>query len=158
MTHITCRLTAKNRDQLRNPTLGNRVLASFAFTFSYQIFWRGCLVPPPLLSPEPTTAPSAAVMPLHLATPVREASRAQLTHDEANSASKGERISFRRILLGRHSCYETTIWRIRCIVCWDEIRKVRIDFTSQPVGCDCTFTLPHSNVTNKRLKPFAHVK
>ena len=25
MTHITCRLTAKNWDQLRNPTLGNRV-------------------------------------------------------------------------------------------------------------------------------------
>jgi len=25
MTHITCRLTAKNREQLRNPTLGNRV-------------------------------------------------------------------------------------------------------------------------------------
>ena len=24
-THITCRLTAKNRDQLQNPTLGNRV-------------------------------------------------------------------------------------------------------------------------------------
>jgi len=22
MTHVTCRLTAKNRDQLRNPTLG----------------------------------------------------------------------------------------------------------------------------------------
>ena len=29
MTHVTCRLTAKNRDQLRNPTLGNRVLATF---------------------------------------------------------------------------------------------------------------------------------
>ena len=29
MTHATCRLTAKNRDQLRNPTLGNRVWASF---------------------------------------------------------------------------------------------------------------------------------
>ena len=29
MTHITCRLTAKNRDQLRNPTLGNRVWAAF---------------------------------------------------------------------------------------------------------------------------------
>ena len=28
MTHITCRLTAKNRDQLRNPTLGNRVWAT----------------------------------------------------------------------------------------------------------------------------------
>jgi len=32
MTHITCRLTAKNRDQIRNPTLGNRVWASFTFT------------------------------------------------------------------------------------------------------------------------------
>jgi len=29
MTYVTCRLTAKNRDQLRNPTLGNRVWASF---------------------------------------------------------------------------------------------------------------------------------
>jgi len=29
MTHITCRLTAKNRDQLRNLTLGNRVRAIF---------------------------------------------------------------------------------------------------------------------------------
>jgi len=35
MTHVTCRLTAKNRDQLRNPTLGNRVLATFTF---YMIF------------------------------------------------------------------------------------------------------------------------
>jgi len=31
MTHIICRLTAKNRDQLRNPTLGNRVWATFTF-------------------------------------------------------------------------------------------------------------------------------
>ena len=31
MIHVTCRLTAKNRDQLRNPTLGNRVWASFTF-------------------------------------------------------------------------------------------------------------------------------
>ena len=31
VTHITCRLTAKNRDQLRNPTLGNRVWATFTF-------------------------------------------------------------------------------------------------------------------------------
>ena len=29
LTHVTCRLTAKNRDQLRNPTLGNRVWATF---------------------------------------------------------------------------------------------------------------------------------
>jgi len=32
MTHVTCRLTAKNRDQLRNPTLGSRVWTTF-FTF-----------------------------------------------------------------------------------------------------------------------------
>ena len=29
MTPITCRLTTKNRDQLRNPTLGNRVWVTF---------------------------------------------------------------------------------------------------------------------------------
>jgi len=29
MTHVTFRLTAKNRDQLRNPSLGNRVWATF---------------------------------------------------------------------------------------------------------------------------------
>jgi len=28
MTHVTYRLTAKNRDQLRIPTLGNRVSAT----------------------------------------------------------------------------------------------------------------------------------
>ena len=31
MTHVICRLTAKNRDQLRNPTLGSRVRATFTF-------------------------------------------------------------------------------------------------------------------------------
>jgi len=31
MTHITCRLTAKNRDQLQNPMLGNQVWATFTF-------------------------------------------------------------------------------------------------------------------------------
>jgi len=31
MTHVTCRLPAKNRDQLRNPTLVNRVWATFTF-------------------------------------------------------------------------------------------------------------------------------
>ena len=36
MTHITCRLTAKNRDQLRNPTLGNRVWATFTFFHWYE--------------------------------------------------------------------------------------------------------------------------
>ena len=33
MTHITCKLTAKNRDQLRNRTLGNRVWATFTKFF-----------------------------------------------------------------------------------------------------------------------------
>ena len=31
MTHVTCWLTAKNRDQFRNATLGNRVWATFTF-------------------------------------------------------------------------------------------------------------------------------
>jgi len=31
MTHVTCRLTGKNRDQLWNPTFGNRVWATFTF-------------------------------------------------------------------------------------------------------------------------------
>ena len=31
MTHVTCRLTAKNRDQLRNHTVGNRVWATITF-------------------------------------------------------------------------------------------------------------------------------
>jgi len=31
MTHVTCRLTAKYWDQLRNPTLGDRVWATFTF-------------------------------------------------------------------------------------------------------------------------------
>ena len=31
MTQVTCRLTTKDRDQLRNPTLGNRVWATFTF-------------------------------------------------------------------------------------------------------------------------------
>jgi len=31
MTHVTCRLTAKNQDQFQNPTLGNRVWATFTF-------------------------------------------------------------------------------------------------------------------------------
>jgi len=38
MTHVTCRLTAKDRDQLWNPTLGNRVWATFTF---YTPEWPG---------------------------------------------------------------------------------------------------------------------
>jgi len=37
MIHVTSRLTAKNRDQLRNPTLGNRVWATFTFLDAYFI-------------------------------------------------------------------------------------------------------------------------
>jgi len=33
--HITCRLTVKNRDQLRNPTLGNRVWVTFTFLLTF---------------------------------------------------------------------------------------------------------------------------
>jgi len=34
MTHVTCRLTAGNWDQLRNPALGSRVWASFTFAYA----------------------------------------------------------------------------------------------------------------------------
>ena len=33
MIHVTYRLTVKNRDQLRNPPLGNRVWATFTFFY-----------------------------------------------------------------------------------------------------------------------------
>jgi len=33
MTHVTCRLTAENQDQLWNPILGNRVWATILATF-----------------------------------------------------------------------------------------------------------------------------
>jgi len=40
MTHVTCRLTAKNQDQLRNPMLGNRVRATFTLPLPF-LNW-GC--------------------------------------------------------------------------------------------------------------------
>ena len=40
MTHVTCRLTAKNRDQIRNPTLSSRVRATFTFLFRRRGDWR----------------------------------------------------------------------------------------------------------------------
>jgi len=36
MTHATCRLTAKNRDQLRNHTLGYRAWATFTYLFALE--------------------------------------------------------------------------------------------------------------------------
>jgi len=42
MTHVTCRLTANNRDQLWNPALGNRVWATFTFTDCARR-WRRCM-------------------------------------------------------------------------------------------------------------------
>ena len=52
MTHVTCRLTAKNRDHLRNPTFGNRVWATFFAVGGHfgiersvhlSVPWRSCL-------------------------------------------------------------------------------------------------------------------
>jgi len=50
MTHVTCRLTAKNREQIRNPTLGNRVWASFT-TKVIVIKFAECGTSSPYLSP-----------------------------------------------------------------------------------------------------------
>jgi len=44
MTHVTCRLTAKNPDQLRNPTLSNRVWATFTFFYiSFECMFLLCI-------------------------------------------------------------------------------------------------------------------
>jgi len=48
MTHVTYRLTAKNPDQLRNPTLGNRVWATFTlFKEQFILHWQVRLNDPP---------------------------------------------------------------------------------------------------------------
>jgi len=50
MTHVTRRLTAKNRDQLRDPTFGNRVWATFTFLdYTYPIDLQLQRWPPGLL-------------------------------------------------------------------------------------------------------------
>jgi len=38
MTHVTCRQTAKYRDQLQNPTLGNRVWATFFLDLEIAVY------------------------------------------------------------------------------------------------------------------------
>jgi len=37
MTHVTCKLTAKNWDQLWNPMLGNRVQMGYLYFFSLAV-------------------------------------------------------------------------------------------------------------------------
>jgi len=59
MTHITCRLTAEYRDQLRNPTLGNRVWATFTFTFLFPIPGDSRGIPVPITNPIPTVLSAA---------------------------------------------------------------------------------------------------
>ena len=44
---------------------------------------------------------------------------------------------------GRYSCYESIIRRIGRIVRWNQIRKLRVDFSSQPVGRYHAFTLQY---------------
>ena len=46
-SHVTCRLTANNRDQLWNPTLGNKVWATVTFLPGKgQFFLGGGHIPP----------------------------------------------------------------------------------------------------------------
>jgi len=55
LTHITCRLTAKNRDQFWSPTLCNRVWTTFTFLSLYSVPVRSSPSPnpPPLRSRPP---------------------------------------------------------------------------------------------------------
>ena len=50
MTHVTCRLTAKNRDQLWNPTLGNRAWATFVFYTLYDVSVQRCAFGGPIVA------------------------------------------------------------------------------------------------------------
>ena len=43
MTRVTCRLTANNQDQLRNPTLGNRVWDTF-YSMDIPVFFCCCVL------------------------------------------------------------------------------------------------------------------
>jgi len=56
MTHVTCRLTAKDRDQLQNPTLGNGVWATFSF-FTHANVTRSNKTRMGLLEASPTDSP-----------------------------------------------------------------------------------------------------
>ena len=58
MTHVTCRLTAKNRDQLRNPTLGNLLWATFT------LFYRTRYRPTNRLNPENSSGARNVQLPL----------------------------------------------------------------------------------------------
>ena len=57
MTHVTCRLTAKYRDQLRNSTLGNRVRATFTFLCLLSPTLRRCLFAPAPPQPRDRATP-----------------------------------------------------------------------------------------------------
>ena len=59
MIHVICRLTAKNRDQLRNPTLGNRVWATFTFFTAHS---EGKHPPPAFSFPAYSVAWTSAVV------------------------------------------------------------------------------------------------
>jgi len=67
MTHVTCRLTAKNRDQLRKPTLGNSICYPTAYRLNLSpvpppkkmgTFYRSCP-----RAPRTLVTPLVAVMP-----------------------------------------------------------------------------------------------
>jgi len=56
MTHVTCTVTAKNRDQLGNPTLGNRVLATVFLPFTNTVWDRSKKAPVPRTSSNGTSS------------------------------------------------------------------------------------------------------
>ena len=61
MTHVTCRLTAKNRDQLRNPRLGNRVCATFTYLLVIKYIFAKLFCALSVVAP---LAPPSSVSPL----------------------------------------------------------------------------------------------
>ena len=82
MTDVTCRLTAKDRDQLRNPTLGNRVQASF--DLSYKIILARLFCAPYPAAPGATASSSPSVR-ISRCVCVRVSARSQIFVDCARN-------------------------------------------------------------------------
>ena len=83
MTNVICRLTAKNRDQLPDPTLGNRVWATFTFLLE-----NGTLSRRPSGSGTYPYRECFAVRPLDL---TRERERRAFWVEAVDSAGNGDR-------------------------------------------------------------------
>jgi len=89
--HLQCRLTAKNRDQLRNPTLGNRVWATFTFYIDTFTFFRIIIE---THAGRQTPPASVAVWPPEVATSTPKTHRQYVENQASRAVAAAKRKSF----------------------------------------------------------------